>query len=118
MQAFEPFTLLGLLANYNKFEFQNPYRLRLDDFVNEGTIQKIIKSVGHICTTARAMYVAVQEDLPEGWTLSNTLNMIGLGAIAPGAKNAPPVIDPEVAKEMFAKLYVNETPAMIQLTLL
>lgn len=34
--------------------------------------------------------------------------MIGLGAIAPGAKNAAPAIDPEVAKEMFAKLYVNE----------
>lgn len=31
--------------------------------------------------------------------------MIGLGSIAPGgAKIAAPVIDPEVAKEMFAKL--------------
>jgi hypothetical protein len=106
LRAFEPFTLLGLLANYNKFEFQNPYRLRLDDFVNEGTIQKIIRSVGYTCSTARAKYVAIQEDLPEGWTLSSTLNMIGLGAIAPGAKNAPPVIDPEIAKEMFTKLYV------------
>ena len=117
-RAFEPFTLLGLLANYNKFEFQNPYRLRLDDFVNEGTIQKIIRSVGYTCANARAKYVAVQEDLPEGWTLSNTLNMIGLGAMAPGAKNAPPVIDPEVAKEMFAKLYVQETPSKNQLTTL
>lgn len=108
-QAFEPFTLLGLLANYNKFEFQNPYRLRLDDFVNEGTIQKIIRSVGYTCASARGKYVAVQEDLPEGWTFSNTLSMIGLGAIAPGAKNAPPAIDPEVAKEMFTKLYVSKT---------
>ena len=106
-RAFEPFTLLGLLANYNKFEFQNPYRLRLDDFVNEGTIQKIIRSVGHTCSISRAKYVAVQEDLPEGWSIGNTLSMIGLGAIAPGAKNAAPVIDPEAAKEMFAKLYVG-----------
>ncbi|TVY73372.1 UPF0668 protein-like [Lachnellula suecica] len=112
-EAFEPFTLLGLLANYNKFESQNPYRLRLDDFVNEGTIQKIIRSVGHTCTTARGKYVAIQEDLPEGWTLSNTLNMIGLGAIAPGAKNAPPTIDPELAKEMFAKLPGTEAAVLL-----
>lgn len=104
-RAFEPFTLLGLLANYNKFEFQNPYRLRLDDFVNEGTIQKIIRSVGQTCLVSRGKYVAVQEDLPEGWSISTTLNMIGLGGIAPGAKTAAPVLDPEVAKEMFAQLY-------------
>ncbi|OWP04132.1 hypothetical protein B2J93_5953 [Marssonina coronariae] len=103
--AFEPFTLLGLLANYNKFESQNPYRLRLDDFVNEGTIQKIIKSVGQTCSESRDKYVTVQEDLPEGWSIGGTLTMIGLGIIAPrSAKTAAPVIDPEVAKEMFAKL--------------
>jgi len=33
--------------------------------------------------------------------------MIGLGKIAPGAKPATPAIDPEAAKEMFAKLYVE-----------
>jgi len=59
--------------------------------------------------------VAIQEDLPEGWTLSSTLNLIGLGAIAPGAKNAPPVIDPEIAKEMFTKLYVAKTVGWPQL---
>lgn len=108
MRAFEPFTLLGLLANYNKFEFQNPYRLRLDDFVNEGTIQKIIRSVGQTCANLRGEYVSVQEDLPEGWTLSNTLSMMGLGSIAPStAKPTAPVIDPEVAKERFAKLCVD-----------
>ncbi|TVY48377.1 UPF0668 protein-like protein [Lachnellula occidentalis] len=112
-RAFEPFTLLGLLANYNKFEFQNPYRLRLDDFVNEGTIQKIIRSVGYTCANSRAKYVTIQEDLPEGWSLSSTLSMIGLGSIAPGAKTAPPVIDPEVAKEMFAKLPGNEAAVLL-----
>jgi hypothetical protein len=106
-RAFEPFTLLGLLANYNKFEFQNPYRLRLDDFVNEGTIQKIIRSVGSTCAATRAKYVNIQEDLPEGWSISTTLSMIGLGSVAPGAKTAKPAIEPEAAKEMFARLYVN-----------
>jgi hypothetical protein len=31
--------------------------------------------------------------------------MIGLGGIAPGAKTATPVLDPEAAKEKFAQLY-------------
>lgn len=112
-RAFEPFTLLGLLANYNKFEFQNPYRLRLDDFVNEGTIQKIIRSVGYTCITSRGKYVAIQEDLPEGWSITSTLSMIGLGSIAPGLKTATPAIDPEVAKEMFTKLPGYEAAVLL-----
>jgi len=72
--------------------------------VNEGTIQKIIRSVGETCSESRGKYIAVQEDLPEGWSISTTLSMIGLGAIAPGTKPVAPTIDPEVAKEMFAKL--------------
>ena len=105
--AFESFTLLGLLANYNKFESQNPYRLRLEDFVNEATIQKIIRSVGHESAELRGAYVGIQEDLPDGWTLSGTLSLIGLGKIAPGVKSMTPAIDPEVAKEMFTRLYVH-----------
>lgn len=105
-RAFEPFTLLGLLANYNKFEFQNPYRLRLDDFVNEITIQRIIRSVGSTCSRARTRYVDIQDDVPEGWSLSSALGMFGLGKMAPGAKPSTPTIDPEVAKEMFSKLWV------------
>lgn len=59
----------------------------------------------------RSQYVEVQEDLPEGWTLSSTFKMIGLGALAPGAKPAqkPVTYDPETAKKMFLKLY--ELPA-------
>ena len=102
---FEPFTLLGLLANYNKFEFQNPYQLRLNDFVNEETIQRIIRSVGDTCQKLRTQFVEIQDDIPEGWTLSSTLNMIGLGAIAPGAKpEKKPVYDADTAKKMFAEL--------------
>ncbi|KAJ8062706.1 hypothetical protein OCU04_009226 [Sclerotinia nivalis] len=111
--AFEPFTLLGLLVNYNKFEFQNPYRLRLDDFVNEGTIQKIIRSVGHTCTTSRARYIAIQDDIPEGWSIGSTLSMIGLGAIAPGSKPTTPTLDPDAAKEMFSKLPGSEAAVLL-----
>ncbi|KAI0006440.1 DUF1741-domain-containing protein [Xylariaceae sp. FL0662B] len=104
-RVMQPFTLLGLLANYNKFEFQNPYQLRLNDFVNEATIQKIIRCVGQTCRSLRGQYVEILQDLPEGWTIANTLNMIGLGAIAPGARsNQKPTHDPEATKQMFAKL--------------
>ncbi|KAK0705642.1 hypothetical protein B0H67DRAFT_604399 [Lasiosphaeris hirsuta] len=110
----EPFTLIGLLANYNKFEFQNPYQMRLNDFVNEAAIQKIIRSVGYSCQTLRGQYVAVQDDLPEGWTLSSTLNMIGLGAIAPGGKPAPkPVHDADTAKKMFSELPGEEAAILL-----
>lgn len=105
-RVLEPFTLLGLLANYNKFEFQNPYQLRLNDFVNEAAIQKIIHCVGQTCRNLRNRYIDIQEDLPEGWTLASTLSMLKLGSIAPGARAAPkkPVYDPEVAKQMFTEL--------------
>jgi hypothetical protein len=65
--------------------------------------------VGETCLTSRGKYVAVQDDLPEGWSIGSTFNMIGLGGIAPGAKTAAPAIDPEIAKEMFAKLYFDLT---------
>ncbi|KAI0025897.1 DUF1741-domain-containing protein [Xylariomycetidae sp. FL0641] len=101
----EPFTLLGVLANYNKFEFQNPYQQRLNDFVNEAAIQKIIKCVGQTCRGLRDQYVEIVQDLPEAWSITSTLSMIGLGAIAPGGKSGQkPTYDPEVAKQMFAKL--------------
>lgn len=96
------------MANYNKFEFQNPYQMRLNDFVNERVIRGIVKSIGQTCQRLRGQYIDVQEDLPEGWTLASTLTKIGLGAIAPGGRPPPkPVHDVETAKKMFAELYVT-----------
>lgn len=101
---FEPLLLLGLLANYNKFEIQNPYQLRLYDFVNEATIQNLVKSIKITCAKIRDSYAAVQDDLPEGWTWNSTLVFIGLRALAPEAKSkkAPPT--EEEAKELFNAL--------------
>ncbi|KAI5864092.1 DUF1741-domain-containing protein [Durotheca rogersii] len=113
-RALEPFTLLGLLANYNKFEFQNPYQLRLNDFVNEAAIQKIVRCVGYTCRNLRGQYIDILQDLPEGWSITSTLNMIGLGAIAPGAKaNHKPTYDPEIAKQMFSKLPGEEAALLL-----
>ncbi|KAK5281293.1 hypothetical protein LTR16_006368, partial [Cryomyces antarcticus] len=111
-QAFEPFVLLGLLANYNKFEFQNPYRLRLEDFVNDATIRKLVQSFGFTCTVARHKYITVQDDLPEGWTISNTLSYIGLGALS-GGKPATPVLDEDEAKDLFAALPGPEAATLL-----
>ncbi|KAI0389701.1 hypothetical protein F5Y17DRAFT_109396 [Xylariaceae sp. FL0594] len=113
-RVLEPFTLLGLLANYNKFEFQNPYQLRLNDFVNEAAIQKIVRCVGQTCKNLRSQYLDISEDLPEGWSLAHTLNAIGLGKIAPGVKaNQKPTYDADTAKQMFAKLPGEEAAVLL-----
>jgi hypothetical protein len=103
-RVLQPFALLGLLVNYNKFEFQNPYRLRLDDFVNEAIIRKIIKSIGQTSSSSRDRYVAIQDDLPEGWNLNSALTFFGLGGLAPGAKAPAQVPNPDAAKALFAAL--------------
>lgn len=92
-----------MLANYNKFEFRNPYRLRLEDFVNENIIQKIVRSLGHTCSQLRDDYVSLQEDINESWSLGGALHYIGLGVLAP-KKPALPVSYPEDTKERFAML--------------
>ena len=103
-QNLSPFVLLGLLANYNKFEFQNPYRLRLDDFVNDGIIRKIVLCVGQTCQMARDRYLAIQDDLPEGWNFSSTLAYIGLGGLTGGSRPTTPTLSAEEAKAQFTSL--------------
>lgn len=100
----KPFLLLGLLANYNKFEFRNPYRLRLEDFVNESAIQKIAEGVGSACSQSSNAYIAIQEDVAEGWTVGSTLAYIGLGALAPSKGAAPAQPKADDTKEGFATL--------------
>ncbi|KAI5291201.1 hypothetical protein KEM54_005938 [Ascosphaera aggregata] len=103
-QIFEPFLLLGLLANYNKFEFQNPYQLRLDDFVNEAIIQQIVKGVGITCSTLRNAYLDVQSDAPEGWSIASIL---GWG------KGKEKQLTPEEMREMFALLPNSEAAVLL-----
>ena len=102
--TFEAFLLLGLLANYNKFEYRNPYRTRLEDFVNESTIQRIVQGFGNICSQSMNMYAAIEDDVPEGWTLSSTLTYIGLGVLAPIKAISPIAISADTADEQFAAL--------------
>lgn len=99
LRASEPFILAGLLANYNKFEVHNQYRVRFSDFVNDETMQTIVRSVNWICTLLRERYVAVQDDTPATWSIGGTLSYVGLGALA-GVKPAQPVLTEEQQKEL------------------
>ena len=102
--TFKAFLLLALLANYNKFEFRNPYRARLEDFVNETTIQKIVRGLGSASLMSRDRYVAIQEDITEGWNLSSALTYIGLGVLAPTKPTPIPAAKPDEMKEDFSNL--------------
>ncbi|KAL5449930.1 hypothetical protein PMIN07_001636 [Paraphaeosphaeria minitans] len=112
-QVLPAFYLLGLLVNYNKFEFQNPYRLRLDDFVNDAIIQNIIVSFGETCVKLRDAYVAVQDDMPEGWSLGSTLNYFSLGLLAPASRPATPTPSAEESKSLFATLPAPEAGVLL-----
>ena len=94
--------LLGLLANYNKFEFRNPYLLRLADYVNSQVIQDTTRLIGNICGQLRDDYITISDDAPAGWSISSTLSYVGLGVLAP-SKTAP-VIGETEACEKFASL--------------
>jgi hypothetical protein len=108
-RAYEPFLLLGLLANYNKFEFRNPYRLRLEDFVNESTVEKIITGFSASCLQMRSKYIEIFDDVPDsGWSLASALAYIGLGVLAPIKAINPVGADNEgIEQEKFSILFVT-----------
>jgi len=104
-EVFRPFVLLGLLANYNKFEHRNPYRLRMEDFVNEAVTQKMVKGLGHLCIESRSKYTEILEDHPDtSWTVSKTLSSIGLGILAPIKAINPVAATEDDTKERFGQL--------------
>jgi hypothetical protein len=78
--------------------------MRLEDFVNEPVIEKVVRGLGQSCSQSRDDYVALLEDVNEGWSLSSALNYIGLGMLAP-TKSTAPTIHVDDAKD-FAALYV------------
>ena len=99
LQASEPLILTGLLANYDKFEMQNQYRIRFSDFVHDQTMQSMMDSISWTCVMLRAGYIAIQDDTPVGWTIGGTLSYVGLGSLA-GAKPTAPVFTEEQQREL------------------
>ncbi|EFR03889.1 hypothetical protein MGYG_06887 [Nannizzia gypsea CBS 118893] len=112
-QVLRPFLLLGLLANYNKFDFQNPYQLRLNDFVNETAIQKVVRGAGVACASLRNSYIAVQDDLPEGWNWNTTLSFFSFGFFSPAGKPQNQPLTAEEMKERFKALPSPEAAVLL-----
>lgn len=96
-------SLLGLLANYNKFEAQNMYQSRMEDLINEDAMKTLVEGFANTCGDIRDAYVQVQDDVPAQWSLGATLSYVGLRALTPEAKKPTPPTEEE-AKVMFNKL--------------
>ncbi|KAK9471058.1 uncharacterized protein V1510DRAFT_368759 [Dipodascopsis tothii] len=75
--TFEAFTLIGILANYNKLESYNPYQTRLSDLINEQAMLKIVYVIGSACRSARNEYIEVSDDTTESWSLDSMLSLVG-----------------------------------------
>ena len=101
---FEALVLVGLLANYEKFESQNPYQTRLDDFVNEEVMHRLAWNMGLACRSIRDAYAAVQDDAPEGWTLNSTLAFVGLRALSPEPKTRKAPLTEDEIKDRLTDL--------------
>ncbi|KAI9664344.1 MAG: hypothetical protein M1831_002277 [Alyxoria varia] len=101
---YEPCTLLGLLVNYNKFEFQNPYQLRLEDFVDDSTIHRMMNGIGTILLSSRNAYLNIQDDLTEGWSFASTLTYFGLGGLITTSRTAAANLSEEDMKVAFASM--------------
>ena len=83
--------------------------------MNEATLAQLALNIGRECARARNAYVDVQDDLPEGWNVSNTLAFVGLRALSPvpRIKNIPPT--EEEAKELFDALPTLEASVVLPL---
>ncbi|KAK5136033.1 hypothetical protein LTR08_004287 [Meristemomyces frigidus] len=114
LQAAEPLLLTGLLANYNKFEVHNPYRVRFADLINDDTMENVVESIAWTCTLLRSRYIAIQDDTPVGWSVSGTLSYVGLGVLA-GAKPALPVLTEEQQRDLFAEQPAPESATLLTL---
>ncbi|KAG0005197.1 hypothetical protein BGZ79_006283 [Entomortierella chlamydospora] len=60
--AFEAMALLGLLANYNKYEIQNPYLAHLATLNDDSVFQKMAMVIVHTCDSMRRGYMEVIDD--------------------------------------------------------
>lgn len=98
--------LLGLLTNYNKFEMHNPYQTRHVEYASQLGIARISRSISLTCSSLRDHYVAVQDDLPEGWSVGNALGYLGLGSII-GPKPKTPAPNAPGLKQQFASQCVS-----------
>ncbi|SCZ98558.1 BZ3500_MvSof-1268-A1-R1_Chr7-1g09200 [Microbotryum saponariae] len=70
--SFESALLLGLLANYRQHEARNPYRVRIEDMVEETVMARLIEVVQVVCQQARDSYTHIVDDAPASFVASIT----------------------------------------------
>ncbi|GAB7329524.1 hypothetical protein MBLNU13_g01293t2 [Cladosporium sp. NU13] len=102
LQASEPFLLVGLLANYDKFETQNQYKVRLAEYLDGAGMEKVIESIGWTCKLLQDLYVGIMDDSPAVWSIGGTLSYVGLGALA-RTKAPAPVLSEDEQRTLFAE---------------
>ena len=106
LKASEPFLLVGLLANYDKFETHNQYKVRLADYLDAAGMEKVIESIGWTCRLLQECYVAILDDSPAVWSIGGTLSYVGLGALA-RTKAPAPVLSEDDQRTLFADQYAS-----------
>ncbi|KAM0788767.1 hypothetical protein ACM66B_002857 [Microbotryomycetes sp. NB124-2] len=70
--VFESSLLLGLLANFRKFEARNPYSVRIEDFVEDLVMGRLIDVVRTVCYKTRDAYIDVSDDTTPSFVASLT----------------------------------------------
>ncbi|GAA6004665.1 hypothetical protein JCM11491_002185 [Sporobolomyces phaffii] len=63
-QAVQATLLVGLLAGYKQEGAKNPYAVRIEDFVEEASMIKMIELVTTVLVGSREAYLSVQDDSP------------------------------------------------------
>lgn len=106
--------VVGALSSYHKFESQNVYQNRLEDFVNEDTIQLLVQQFTSVSVHIRDQYVNVQDDQPHPWNLNSTLAMVGLRSLSTDANKPLPPTEDE-GKVLFASLPGHDASAILSL---
>lgn len=96
-------SLIGILANYNKFETRNIYLDRIRNSVDSDTQRQLLDGIVQMCINIRQEYIDIQDDVPEVWSLTSTLTSIGLRSLTSSAKKQPLPTEEEI-KTRFAML--------------
>ncbi|KAK3846195.1 MAG: hypothetical protein J3R72DRAFT_434336 [Linnemannia gamsii] len=98
--AFETMSLLGLLANYNKYETQNRYLASLAAMDDDVILRKMAMVITHTCDKMRKSYTEVMDD-DEQSTVSKLTSAF---SYVTGMLWNPKSQDISVTDEAFAKL--------------
>lgn len=85
--------------------------------MNEPTIKRIVQEIGTTCIRTRADYIAIHDDLPEGWSLNNVLTYVGLTMLSgagPKSRSASPVqVNSDAPKLSFSSLPASRAALLL-----